>query len=135
MAKAKKIVYWISTLWLALGMVSTGIPQLLMLPQENQISPPGVFGMNHLGYPAYLLILIGISKILGSIAVLVPRFPVLKEWAYAGFFFLMTGALYSHLSVGDYTFMSLFPSFLLLLITITSYFTRPESRRIVAENV
>jgi uncharacterized membrane protein YphA (DoxX/SURF4 family) len=131
MTKAKKIIYWIATLWLALGMVSTGIPQLLQMEQPGAISPPGVYGMNHLGYPAYLLTLIGISKMLGTVAVLIPRFPVLKEWAYAGFFFLMTGAIFSHLSVGDYAFMALFPGFLLLVLTVVSWYTRPESRKMV----
>lgn len=129
MTKAKKIVYWIFTLWLALGMVSTGIPQLLMMQQPGAISPPGVYGMTHLGYPAYLLTLIGVLKMLGSITVLIPAFPRLKEWAYAGFFFLMSGALFSHLAVGDYAFMALFPAFLLLVLTFVSWYTRPPSRK------
>ena len=55
-----------------------------------------------LGYPLYFLYIIGIWKILGVIAILVPRFKLVKEWAYAGFFFLMTGALVSHLASGDH---------------------------------
>lgn len=133
MTKAKKIIYWISTLWLALGMVSTGIPQLLKMDQPGAISPPGVYGMNHLGYPIYLLTFIGIAKMLGTITVLIPGFPRLKEWAYAGFFFLMTGAIFSHLAVGDYAFMALFPSILLLALTLVSWFTRPESRKIAIQ--
>ena len=57
--------------------------------------------MEHLGYPAYVLILLGVWKLLGAVAVLVPRFPRLKEWAYAGMFFNYTGAVASHLAVGD----------------------------------
>jgi uncharacterized membrane protein YphA (DoxX/SURF4 family) len=55
----------------------------------------------HLGYPAYLLIILGAWKVAGAVAILIPRFPRLKEWAYAGAFFSYTGALASHLAVGD----------------------------------
>src|SRR6478736_10576648 len=94
MTKRNKIIYWVATLWLSLGMLSGGIAQLLHVEDT-------VKGVTHLGYPAYFLNIIGVWKILGVIAVLVPKFPLVKEWAYAGFFFLMTGALYSHIASGD----------------------------------
>ena len=79
MTKRNKIIYWISTVWLALGMLSTGIVQILKLKEEVSM-------MAHLGYPLYFLTLIGVWKILGVVAILVPKFPLLKEWAYAGSF-------------------------------------------------
>jgi hypothetical protein len=118
-----KIIYWIATLWLALGMVSTGMVQLLRQVSEGALAPPGVWGMTHLGYPVYLLTLLGVWKLLGVVAVLIPKFPLLKEWAYAGFFFLMTGAIYSHLAVGD-PLTSLGPSVLLLVLTAVSWYYR-----------
>ena len=87
MTKTKKIIYWIATLWLALGMVSTGVVQLL----KQKTGAGAVDSITHLGYPVYLLTLLGIWKILGVIAVLIPKFPLLKEWAYAGFFFADVG--------------------------------------------
>ena len=93
MSKRNKIIYWVATLWLALGMTSTGIVQLIKMKDETAL-------MAHLGYPAYILTIIGVWKILGVVAVLVPKFALLKEWAYAGFFFVMSGAVFSHLAVG-----------------------------------
>jgi uncharacterized membrane protein YphA (DoxX/SURF4 family) len=94
MTKRNKIIYWIFTIWLALGMLSTGIVQLLKTKDEVDM-------MTRLGYPVYFLTIIGVWKMLGVVAVLIPKFPLLKEWAYAGFFFAMTGALISHLARGS----------------------------------
>ena len=82
MIKRNKIIYWIATIWLSLGMVSSGIVQLIHLKEEADL-------MTHLGYPLYFLTIIGVWKMLGVIAILVPKFPLVKEWAYAGFFFAM----------------------------------------------
>ena len=92
--KSAKILYWIITGLMAAFMLLASIPDVLRLPQAVSI-----FG--HLGYPVYLLPLLGTAKTLGIIAVLVPAFQRLKEWAYAGLVFDVIGALYSHLSVGD----------------------------------
>src|SRR5215467_3654363 len=83
----RKIIYWIATLWLASGMLSTGVLQLLKMKADGAVSPPGVYGITHLGYPVYFLTILGVWKILGVIALLVPKFPLLKEWTYTGFFF------------------------------------------------
>src|SRR5258708_19353032 len=96
MTKLNKIIYWIATLWLALGMVATGIGQLFKL--QGQGGPDMI---THLGYPIYLLTILGVWKILGIVAVLIPKFPRLKEWPYAGFFFIISVAIFSHLAVGD----------------------------------
>ena len=129
MTRARKIVYWIATVWLALGMFATGILQLLKMPAEGALAPPGVYGITHLGYPVYLLTILGIWKILGVIAILIPKFPLVKEWAYAGFFFLMSGAIFSHIAVGD-PVSEIIPSLLLLTLTVVSWYFRPESRKI-----
>jgi len=120
--KRNKIIYWIATIWMSLGMASGGIVQLLKVKDA-------VAGVTHLGYPEYFLNIIGIWKILGVIAVLVPRFPLVKEWAYAGFFFLMTGALYSHIASGDPAKENFGPVLLIVLI-ITSWYFRPATRRV-----
>ena len=122
MKKRDKIIYWISTLWLSLGMVSTGIVQLLNVESETEF-------IVSMGYPVYFLYLLGAWKILGVVAVLIPGFPLVKEWAYAGFFFAMTGAAYSHISLGS-PIGELFPSLLLLALTILSWYFRPVDRKI-----
>ena len=122
MSKKIIIIYWIATLWLALGMVSTGIVQIIKMEEE-------VLNFHKLGYPTYLMTIIGIAKILGVIAILSPKFPILKEWAYAGFTFTMSGAIISHIVVQD-ELISLFGPTLLLVLTFISRHFRPESRRV-----
>lgn len=124
MTKKNKIIYWIATLWLALGMTSTGVVQLIKMKEEVEM-------MDHLGYPIYFLTIIGIWKILGVFAVLIPKFTLLKEWAYAGFFFVMSGAIFSHLACGDAP-ITLFGPILLLILTIVSWYFRPLERKIVS---
>lgn len=121
MKKRDKIVYWIATLWLSLGMVSTGVMQLIR--HEDVVKQ-----MSDLGYPAYFLTIIGAWKLLGVIAILVPRFCLVKEWAYAGFFFLMSGAIFTHFAAGDPP-ANFFGPTLLLILTLTSWFFRPPSRK------
>src|SRR6185295_867667 len=99
-----------------LGMVSTGMVQLTRQEAEGATAPPGVWGITQLGYPVYFLTIIGVWKILGAVAVLIPKFPLLKEWAYAGFFFLMTGAIFSHIAIGS-ALSEFIPASLLLILT------------------
>ena len=122
MSKRNKIIYWITTLWMALGMVSTGIVQIIHL--EDEITRT----VDHLGYPVYFLTILGVWKILGAIVALLPKTPLLKEWAYAGFFFAMTGALISHLFVSD-PLSEFFPALLLLTLAILSWLFRPADRK------
>lgn len=124
MTKRDKIIYWIATGWLSLGMVSTGIVQLLKMDAEVEM-------MTRLGYPLYFLTILGVWKILGVIAVLVPRFPLVKEWAYAGFFFAMTGAILSHLAVADEA-KEFFGPTLLLILTVVSWYFRPADRKVIS---
>lgn len=121
-----KIIYWISTLWLALGMVSTGLVQILGAKEGTG----GADSLAHLGFPAYLLPLLGVAKILGVIAILVPRFPRVKEWAYAGFFFIMAGAMFSHVAAGD-AVTEILPALLLVALTAISWYFRPADRKMV----
>lgn len=123
MEKRNRIIYWIFTAWLALGMTSTGIVQLMQVKEEADM-------FAHLGYPAYLMTMIGAWKILGVVAVLMPKFPLLKEWAYAGFFFCMSGAIVSHMALGD-PIGEVAPPLLLLVLTIISWYFRPASRRMM----
>ena len=120
--RTAKIIYWIVTIWLALGMTSTGIVQLIKMDEEAA-------NFANLGYPVYLLTILGVWKILGVIAVLIPEFPLVKEWAYAGFFFVMSGAIISHMVVGDPA-SQMFGPLLLLILTIVSWYFRPETRKI-----
>ena len=122
MSKARKITYWIATIWLSLGMMSSAIVQLMRIPE-------GVEGVTHLGYPVYLLTILGIWKIFGVVAILAPKFPLVKEWAYAGFFFVTTGAFISHITMGD-PFSEILPSVLLMILTVVSWYLRPESRKL-----
>lgn len=127
MSKRNKIIYWVATLWLSLGMVSTGIVQLMKMKD----GPGGLDNMTQLGYPVYLMSFIGIAKILGVVAILVPRLPMLKEWAYAGFIFLMSGAIYSHIAAGDAA-AELFPALLLMALATLSRYYRPADRKIIS---
>ncbi len=129
MIKKNKIIYWISTIWLALGMVSTGAVQLF----KEKTGSGGVDSITHLGYPLYFLTILGVWKILGVIAVLIAKFPLLKEWAYAGFFFAMSGAVFSHFASGDGA-QEFFGPILLLILTMVSWYLRPADRKVISVN-
>lgn len=124
-SKRNKIIYWIATVWLCFGMVFTGVYQLMKMPAEvDKI-------VGDLGFPVYILTILGIGKILGSIAVLAPKFPILKEWAYAGFVFAMAGALFSHIATGSEATEYIGPVLLIVLTAVSSYF-RPADRKLTA---
>ena len=122
--RSKKIIYWIATIWLALGMLSTGAVQLFKVQSE-------VDSITNLGYPVYFLTILGVWKILGVAAVLIPKFPLIKEWAYAGFFFAMSGATLSRIASGD-PMNEIFPSVLLLILTLVSWYFRPTDRKLIS---
>lgn len=124
MTRTHKIIYWVATVWLALGMTATGIGQL-----ANAQGQGGADMIARLGYPAYILPILGVWKILGVFAVLAPKFPLVKEWAYAGFFFIMTGAIFSHVAVGE-SMVEALPALLLMVLTVISWYFRPASRRV-----
>ena len=110
--KRYKITYWVFTVLFILPLAGSGIGFLTM-------SPYAIEGMNHLGYPLYIVRFLGVAKLLGVLAVLVGTFPGIKEWAYAGFVFNLLGAFYSHLSAGDGP--KVFGPLIILCFTFLSY--------------
>ena len=123
MEKRKKIWYWIITLLLSFCIFSGGLMQALLVK--------GVIdGFKPLGYPTYFISLIGIWKMLGVIAILLPGFKLLKEWAYAGIFFTMTGAVISHIASNDIKPQIIAPV-MLAIFTVLSWYLRPADRKIV----
>lgn len=98
--KKTNIIYWVLTILFALPMLSAAVPDILVLPEAIQ-------AFKEMGYPAYLLPFLGWAKLLGVIAILVPGFPRLKEWAYAGLIFDLLGAAYSVLAMGQLPWMLL----------------------------
>lgn len=123
MSKRNKIIYWVATLFLSMGMLAGGIQQMLQIGGYTEI-------VTRLGYPLYMLSIIGIWKILGVIAILLPKAPLLKEWAYAGFFFTMTGAAISHVAMKE-PFAEAVPSIILVIAVIVSWYFRPVSRKLI----
>jgi hypothetical protein len=124
--KAKKITYWTTTALIAFFIGGGGLAQMW----QYHANPHGVVPV--LGYPLYFFAILGFWKVLGAIAILVPRFPRLKEWAYAGIFFDLTGAAASCAAVGGYgayAFHVIAP-LLLTVFTVASWALRPESRTI-----
>ena len=122
--KAKKIGYWATTGVLVFCMTG-GIFELLALK-------PTIDGIMRLGYPSYIIPALGLGKVLAILAILWPRLPRLKEWAYAGIFFNMMGAFVSHVARKDAAW-SLAVTLTIAAITLTSWALRPQSRRLVAE--
>jgi hypothetical protein len=120
--RAQLVAYWITTV---LGPASFVIGGVLFLSRAEQ----PLSQLTHLGYPAYLLYILGVWKILGAIAVVVPGLPLLKEWAYAGFFFELSGAAASHALAGDGPSQIAQPLVFLALV-VASWWLRPASRRI-----
>ncbi|WP_437579375.1 DoxX family protein [Sorangium sp. So ce887] len=122
--KARTIGYWIATGLLGLAFAAGGLGDLAGSPQVVAV-------MAHLGYPAYFATILGVWKVLGAIALFAPRFPRLKEWAYAGIFFDLTGAAASHAAVGDAAGQVITP-LVLVAIAAASWALRPESRRLAS---
>ncbi len=123
--KAKPIFYWITTILVALFMTG-GLTQIW----QYRVNPHGV--VPELGYPMYFFAILGVWKTLGAIAILVPRVPRLKEWAYAGIFFDLTGAAASVVAVGGYgayAFHVIAP-LIIAGFTVASWALRPPSRTI-----
>ena len=123
--KAKPIVYWTMTILVAFFMTG-GVAQIL----QYRANPHGV--VPELGYPMYFFAILGVWKVLGAITILVPGFPRLKEWAYAGIFFDLTGAAASCAAVGGYGAYGFHVIAPLILtgFTLASWALRPQSRTV-----
>ena len=121
--KTKTITFWIVTGLLAFGMLLGGTAQILRLKFNVQ-------GIVHLGYPEYVLSILGIWKLLAIFVILVPKYQLAKEWAYAGLFFLLSGGVISHFASGDGIAGAL-PVFVFMCLTIVSWYLRPSERKII----
>lgn len=118
--KTRAVGYWVTTALTALLIGSGGIMQLLRTPDS-------VAGITTLGYPVYLVVLLGVWKVLGAVTILAPRVPRLKEWAYAGIVFDLTGASASHAASGSSAGNVIAP-LLFAALAMVSWALRPESR-------
>jgi len=87
-------VYWVATLCVCAELVLGGVWDVTRIPDVRTL-------VEHLGYPSYFLVLLGVWKLLGAVALLVPKRPLLKEWAYAGIAIDLGSAIIAHLAVGD----------------------------------
>jgi hypothetical protein len=120
--KKRAVSYWIVTGLVALAFVGGGAMDVLAAPEM-------VASVTHLGYPAYLGRILGVWKLLGALTVLAPGLPRLKEWAYAGMFFNLTGAAVSHVVVGD-GIDKILPPLLLSVLVLASWALRPAGRKL-----
>ena len=117
MEKKKLITYWIATIFLSFGMLGSGFSQIFHIKAMVDLVTP-------LGYPLYFLTIIGVWKVLAVIAILLPGFKLLKEWAYAGLFFVMTGALFSHLAHGVHEVKEIIGPIMQTIFIILSWYFR-----------
>jgi uncharacterized membrane protein len=121
-SRRRIIAYWVTTVIIAAEFAVGGVMDILRLPPFFAI-------VKHLGYPGYFSVILGVWKVLSAVAVLAPRFPRLKEWAYAGMFFNMTGAAASHLAVGDPP-VTLVAPIIFTGLVVASWALRPLARRV-----
>ena len=123
-SKGRTIAYWGTTGLLSVAMLGSGFAKLTA-------QAPVVESLNHLGFPHYLLSILGFWMVAGAVALLVPGAARIKEWAYAGIIFQMTGAVASHAFAGDALSQSA-PTMFLAALAVASYVLRPASRRMIA---
>ena len=120
--KLKLIGFWAVTGLLSFGMLLGGIAQILRARFN-------VDGIVHLGYPEYVLPILGTWKVLAVVVILVPNYLLVKEWAYAGLFFLLSGGVISHIVSGDGIAETL-PVFVFMCLTVASWYLRPSDRKL-----
>lgn len=125
--KTRTVAYWITTALLAFAFAAGGL-------FDMSGSPEVAASLAHLGYPAYFATLLGAWKLLGALAIVVPGMPRLKEWAYAGMVFDLTGAVVSHVAVGDAVSQLVAPV-VLLGVLAASWALRPAGRVLAARPV
>ncbi len=115
--------YWIFTVLTCVLLGGTAILDLMHDPEI-------VKAMRHLGYPDYVVNILGMGKVVGIVSILIPGFPRLKEWAYAGLTIDLVGAIMSHLFVGD-GIDKIAPAALALVILLAGYILRPNNRKLI----
>jgi uncharacterized membrane protein YphA (DoxX/SURF4 family) len=125
--KPKVIGYWVTTAIIEFELLVGGIADLVHGRVVLVAGPPVVDVLAHLGFPVYLLTILGIWKLLAGIVLVMPRFPRLKEWAYAGVFFHMTGAAASWIAIGDNTGEFITP-LIFAVFAMASWALRPPAR-------
>jgi hypothetical protein len=123
-AKTRWLLYWAATVVTALAFTAPGVGNLIRAPHIAQ-------DMAHLGYPPYFLTILGAWKVLGALVVVAPGLPRLKEWAYAGMIFDLTGAATSRAVVGDGAPMVAVP-LVIACVVLASWALRPPVRRLEA---
>lgn len=117
------IAYWVTTVLVVFELVSGGVWDILRVPQVRVL-------IERLGYPSYFLVILGIWKLLGAVALVMPKFPRLKEWAYAGVIFDLTGAAASLFASGLVAVGTTAYPVLMIGVTFASWTLRPPSRRL-----
>ena len=126
--RAKLIAYWITTGLITLELMAGGLTDLVHGRTVVFVGPPVVDVMRQLGYPMYLLTILGVAKLLAVPELLAPGLPRLKEWAYAGTVFELAGAALSALAVGDALGDSVVTPGLFIALAIASWALRPQGR-------
>jgi uncharacterized membrane protein YphA (DoxX/SURF4 family) len=125
LSRRRIIAYWVTTALLASELLVGGIWDVLRVPQVVAV-------IHRLGYPSYFLVILGVWKLLGAVALIIPRSPRLKEWAYAGTFFDLTGAVLSQLASGWMDVGPLIYPIVMIGVALMSWALRPASRRLSA---
>ncbi len=115
--RPRKVAYWAATGFAAFGFVAVGTADLLRVPQVMQ-------GLTHLGYPPYFATILGLWELLGAAAIVANGLQPVKEWAYAGMFFTLTGAALSHAVSGD-PLTKIIAPLVLLVAVVASAALRP----------
>ena len=122
-SRAHTIAYWVTTALVVSELALGGVWDVLRVPQVRVL-------IERLGYPLYFLVILGIWKLLGAVALVIPRFPRLKEWAYAGVFFDLTGAIASQWAAGLIDAGTMAYPMVMTGVAIASWALRPPSRRL-----
>lgn len=119
--KTTKIIYWVFTGLFATAMLGSAIPDILVMQMA-------VEGFGQMGYPAYLVPFLGVAKLLGVAAILIPDYPRIKEWAYAGLVFDLIGAAYSLMSIGEWASAPM--PLVIMLVGMGSYIFYHKKRKL-----
>jgi DoxX-like family len=127
----KAIAYWATTAIITFELLAGGTTDLVRGREVLVVGQPVVAVLAHLGYPVYLLNILGVWKLLGAMALLAPGLPRLKEWAYAGTLFALTGAVASSIASGDSSADLIGPGFF-AVCAVASWALRPQSRTLGA---
>lgn len=122
-SRSQIIAYWVTTALVVSELALGGVWDILRVPQVRDL-------IERLGYPLYFLVILGIWKLLGAVALVIPRFPRLKEWAYAGVFFDLTGAVSSQFASGLIDACTMAYPIVMTGVAVASWALRPPSRRL-----